>query len=115
MAQAKKQNNQGRINSITLTEPSTTPANTLIQRDKDIALRDLLDNNIFQPTSDAQGPYTVNLSIEENRLVFRIKNKKEEELPMLVLSLKPYKRLIQDYFLIVRSYDEAMREGKPSG
>jgi uncharacterized protein (UPF0262 family) len=28
--------------------------------------------------------------------------------------LKPYRRLIKDYFLIVRSYDEAMREGKPS-
>ena len=33
---------------------------------------------------------------------------------MLVLSLKPYKRLVKDYFMIVRSYDEAMREGKPS-
>lgn len=31
---------------------------------------------------------------------------------MLVLSLRPYKRLIQDYFLIVQSYDDAIKEGK---
>ena len=54
------------------------------------------------------------LSVEENRLVFRMKNVNGVDIPMLVLSLKPYKRLIKDYFLIVRSYDEAMREGKPS-
>jgi Uncharacterized protein conserved in bacteria len=64
--------------------------------------------------SDQNGPYTLTLSIQENRLVIEIKNKKSESLPTLVLSLKPYKRLIQDYFMIVRSYDEALKDGKPS-
>ena len=46
--------------------------------------------------------------------MFSIRNAEDEALPMLVLSLKPYKRLIKDYFMIVRSYDEAVKDGKPS-
>jgi len=70
---------------------------------------------VFQPIKNqGSGPYALSLSVEENRLVFRIENDAGDELPMLVLSLKPYKRLVKDYFMIVRSYDEAMREGKPS-
>ena len=36
------------------------------------------------------------------------------DLPMLVLSTKPYKRLIKDYFLIVQSYNEAIKGDNPS-
>ncbi len=86
----------------------------MIARDREIALRDLTAENHFVPFKDENGPYTVSLSLEENRLVFRIQNAKNEKLPILVLSLKPYRRLVKDYFIIVRSYDEAVKEGKPS-
>lgn len=46
--------------------------------------------------------------------MFRIANEAGHDLPMLVLSIKPYQKLIRDYFMIVQSYDEAKREGKPS-
>lgn len=86
----------------------------MIARDHEIALRDLAAESVFVPFEDKNGPYTVSLGLEENRLVFRIQNAKEEKLPMLVLSLKPYKRLIKDYFIIVRSYDEAVKGANPS-
>tara|TARA_B100000029_G_C16921786_1_gene721627 strand:+ start:97 stop:543 length:447 start_codon:yes stop_codon:yes gene_type:complete len=86
----------------------------LIDRDREIALRDLKLNNHFHPVDDNDGPYDLSLSIEENRLVFRIKNIKGDDLPMLVLSLKPYSRLIKDYFMIVQSYDDAVKNGNPS-
>jgi len=102
------------IAHIDLKEPGSTPDSNLIQRDKQIALHDLIANNSFQPVKDDHGPYALELSIEDNRLVFRIKNAQGEDLPMLVLSLKPYQRLIKDYFIIVGSYDDAIKEGKPS-
>jgi len=102
------------IASITITDLILNETQGLIQRDRTIAMRDLKRKSSFQPTRDGNGPYDIALSVEENRLVFRIKNANAQDLPMLVLSLKPYKRLIKDYFLIARSYDEAMREGKPS-
>lgn len=102
------------LTTITITDLELNKTQELINRDRAIALRDLKHQSVFQPLKDESGPYALALSVEENRLVFRMKNAKNEDLPMLVLSLKPYKRLVKDYFLIVRSHDEAMREGKPS-
>lgn len=102
------------IKSIHIQEESSPCAQNLTRRDRDTALKDLMETSRFEPMSDQNGPYTLTLSIQENRLVIEIKNKKSESLPTLVLSLKPYKRLIQDYFMIVRSYDEALKDGKPS-
>ncbi len=102
------------ITTITITDLDLNETQELIARDRMIALRDLRQKSVFRPVKDEYRPYNITLSVEENRLVFRIQNAKGDVLPMLVLSLKPYRRLIKDYFLIVRSYDEAMREGKPS-
>ena len=86
----------------------------LTQQDRDIALTDLQQGSYFAPTGHNSGPYHITLSIQESRLVLDILNKDHDPLPSHVLALKPYKRLIKDYFMIVRSYDEAMREGKHS-
>ncbi len=100
------------IKSITLKEE--TERSGLIARDCDIALRDLARSSFFQPVADDKGPYTVELYTEDARLILHIKNTNQEDLPFLVLSLKPYKRLIKDYFLIVTSYDEAIKGANPS-
>ena len=102
------------IHHICLEETAQNIDGNLIARDKEIALHDLKTNSHFVPFKDETGPYDLTLSIEENRLVFRMKNSNGDKLPMLVLSLKPYKRLIKDYFIIVRSYDEAVKGGNPS-
>lgn len=102
------------IGSIEIVDDGLRDSAALTQRDRDIALRDLCQGNVFQPVSGVCGPYHVVLSIEDGRLVFRIDNAKGEALPMLILSLKPYKRLISDYFMIVNSYGEALKDGKPS-
>ena len=103
--------NNSKIISITISQLHN---NTLIERDCETALRDIRNDNFFQPDNDKNGPYHLNLYIEENKLVFNIKNKNEEDLPFLVLSLKPYSRLIKDYFIIMQSYNDALNNGKPS-
>ncbi|MCB9982267.1 MAG: UPF0262 family protein [Rhodospirillales bacterium] len=109
-----RKSNSTTIKSIHIDNSLETEQGTLIARDREIALRDLERESHFHPFNDPTGPYDVSLTIEENRLVFRIENANGDKLPMLVLSLKPYRRLIKDYFIIVRSYDEAVRDGKPS-
>ncbi len=103
-----------RIKSIALKNASPAPAACLIARDHEMALNDLKHESLFQPTGDDNGPYDLTLSIEENRLVFQIRNDTGGDIPMLVLSLKPYKRLIKDYFLIVESYEKAVKDAGPS-
>lgn len=105
------------INEISIEnadDAAATAQGQLIERDRMIALRDLKRGGHFVPFGDEAAPYDITLSIEENRLVFRMRNADQQDLPVLVLALKPYRRLIKDYFMIVRSYDEAVRNGNPS-
>lgn len=106
--------NTSRIKKILLTKKDSPTVANLIQRDCDAALRDLKQDSFFQPINDDDGPYTLELYIDDNKLVFHTQNNNKQDLPFLVLSLTPYRRLIKDYFLIVSSYDEALRDGKPS-
>lgn len=105
---------KSKILNIYLIESDAFCLTPLIQRDRETALDDLKRENFFQPENDTYGPYTLTLSIEDNRLVCRISNTMKKDLPMLVLSLKPYSRIIKDYFLIMQSYEAALRDGKPS-
>ncbi len=103
------------IKEVSLTREEDAPDTTsLTHRDCEIALHDLKEDSFFQPENDKDGPYTVELYIQENKLIFHIQNKFGKDIPFLVLSLKPYRRLIKDYFMIVQSYDDAVKDGKPS-
>lgn len=93
---------------------SESNAGILAQRDKETALHDLTLDSVFQPKGNKNGPYHLKLYLMESRLAMEITDKDGAALPGFVLSVKPYKRLIQDYFMIVRSYDQALSEGKPS-
>lgn len=106
---------EGRIRSVEVhVEARRSASGVLAQRDREIAQRDLAQESVFQPQQDDFGPYDISLSIEEGRLLFQIKNANGVDLPVLVLSLKPYSRLIRDYFMIVNSFDEAVKNGNPS-
>jgi len=102
------------IKTLDLITDSYDISSDLLERDRQSALNDILSKNAFQPAKDRQGPYALELYIEDNRLVFHITNSKGKDLNYLVLSLKPYRRVIKDYFMIVQSYDDAVKDGKPS-
>jgi uncharacterized protein (UPF0262 family) len=81
----------------------------LLSNERNTAIADLARESYFQPVQDDQGPYAVQLTIEESRLVLRLQNVTGDDLPLLALSLSPYRRLIQDYFLMVEGYEESRR------
>jgi len=98
---------QTNIADITLAIENDGMLPDYLRKEQTQALQNLLTENDFRPHNDNQGPYKLALSIEDNRLVIRIKNAAAQDLNMLVLSLKPYRRLIQDYFLMLESYEQA--------
>lgn len=79
--------------------------------ERDMAVADLTLESVFQPANDKNGPYRLDISVEEHRLVLQIKNADDIDLPTLILSLNPYKRLIHDYFLMIESYERVRIEG----
>lgn len=106
--------NQGKIKDVQVIGYTTGDNDCLTKQDLEIAVHNLQANGKFQPEHDKNGPYKVELYIEDNRLVFHIQNQNGDYLPYLVLSLTPYRRIIKDYFMICNSYHSAIKEGRPS-
>ncbi len=101
------------ICSIELVEKQAASIPDYMRKEQTQALQNLLSNNHFQPLNDNEGPYKVMLSIEESRLIINMQNAAKQDLSMLVLSLRPYRRLIQDYFLMLESYEKARHTATP--
>ena len=103
-----------RIASIVLDEASVVRRTPEIEHERKVAIFDLLQENVFAPNGSDGGPYSLHLSIEENRLVFDIRNEAEDPHGKVILSLTPFRKIIKDYFLICESYYEAIRSASPS-
>jgi uncharacterized protein (UPF0262 family) len=102
----------GTINEITLHYPKAGQPSATMANERDQAIADLCSISRFQPLNDKNGPYRLDLAIHNKQLVFQIKNANGDDLPSLILSLSPYRRIIRDYFLMIESYEQARIEGK---
>ena len=101
-----------KINTIEISGASLSQiASHPLKRERETALNDIIKDNFFEPKDDNSGPYDLKLSIEDGRLVIYMKNALGKSLNTLILSIKPYKRLIQDYFIMIQSYESARHEG----
>ena len=88
-----------RIAEVTLDEGSIVRWNPEVDRERRVAIYDLLETNHFVPASKLPGPYRLRLEIQENRLVFGIvsacsSGTREE----ILLPLSGFRRIIKDYF-----------------
>jgi uncharacterized protein (UPF0262 family) len=103
-----------RLVKITLDEGSIGRSSPDIEHERAVAIYDLLEDNSFTPIDHEGGPYVLNLSIAENRLVFDIRS--EEGAPVMahLFSLTPLRRIVKDYFMICDSYYKAIRTATPS-
>lgn len=105
---------QSSIAHITLQEPDGgNPNACFMQTERQQALKELTVNALFQPINDNHGPYDINLSLQNGYLVLDLENSAHENLQTMALSLRPYHRIIQDYFMIIRSYEEARLNAGP--
>ncbi|QQG36994.1 MAG: UPF0262 family protein [Micavibrio aeruginosavorus] len=107
--------NASRIARIALDEPeSALAANSgFMLHEQRQALEQLENQSHFQPCNDNQGPYHVRLSLQNGYLVVDLQNSLTQPLQTLALSLRPYRRIIQDYFLMIRSYEQARLTAGP--
>lgn len=84
-----------------------------MQHERSQALADLAAHSHFQPHNDNHGPYDVKLSVQNGYLVMGLQNSDTQDLQTMALSLRPYQRVIHDYFLMIRSYEEARSNAGP--
>lgn len=85
-----------------------------VEREREIALFDLVECNQFKPLLSPGGPYELDLGIEEGKLIFNLKLSSGEHHGTFILSLTPLKRVIRDYAAICDSYTSAVGALPPS-
>ena len=103
-----------RIVNIFLDEKSLVRRAAHVEHERKVAVYDLLEDNHFAPVGDDRGPYTLNLGIEDNRLVFDIRTEGGDKLDRFTLPLNTFRRIVKDYFMICESYFEAIKTATPS-
>jgi uncharacterized protein (UPF0262 family) len=99
-----------RLIEVTLDEASRGPNKYEVEHEREVAIFDLLEKNAFTLEGhDGDGPYTLNLSLADNRLVFSVADADRVPLQHVMLSLSPFRRIVKDYFLICDSYYAAIK------
>ena len=96
--------------------PAPTPE---IEQERKVAMFDLLEENTFVlPKRDdrvvPEGPYNVNLSIRDKRLVFDVQTTAGDKAAEFHLSLSPFRQGVKDYYQICESYFDAVKTMPPS-
>jgi uncharacterized protein (UPF0262 family) len=99
--------------ALTLDESSIGRASRDVEHERAVAIYDLLEENLFQPSGHDGGPYTLNLGIDGSRLVFDIRLKDGTPVIAHLLSLAPFRRIVKDYFAVCDSYYAAIRGAAP--
>jgi uncharacterized protein (UPF0262 family) len=81
----------------------------------EVAILDILESNHFALAGRDDGPYTLDLSVVEDRLVFAVAQEADpQDAFAFVLSLTPLRRILKDYFIVCESYYQAIRTAPPS-
>ena len=103
-----------RIVNIILDEKSVVSRAAHVEHERKVAVYDLLEENFFAPVNYDSGPYTLHLSIEENRLVFDVRDEGDVGLNKFALPLDTFRKIVKDYFMVCESYFEAIKTAPPS-
>ena len=107
-------NSNAKLVAINLDEASIGRANANIEHEREVAIFDILESNRFELEGRDDGPYALNLSIVEDRLVFAVAQEAGGDPFTVVLSLTPLRRIMKDYFIVCESYYQAIRTSAPS-
>jgi uncharacterized protein (UPF0262 family) len=100
---------QARLVEVKLDEASIGRNNAEVEHEREVAIFDLLERNAFALEGHDGGPYTLHLSLADNRLVFTVGGSERAPIQHVMLSLSPFRRLVKDYFLICESYYQAIK------
>ncbi|GHF73767.1 UPF0262 family protein [Seohaeicola zhoushanensis] len=107
------------ISEIALDDSNLPPPTPEIEQERKVAIFDLLEQNHFVlPKRDdrlvPEGPYKLNLSIRDKRLVFDVETPEDQKAAEFHLSLGPFRQVVKDYFQICKSYYDAVKTLPPS-
>lgn len=105
---------KNRLLAVDLDASIGTGSTSESEHERRVAIYDLIEDNSFSLLAQPEGPYKLNLSTADGRLIFDIADENGARLTMIGLSMTPFRRIVKDYFMICESYHEAIRTATPS-
>ena len=105
---------RARLVEVTLDTASIGRNSTDVEHEREVAIFDLLERNSFALENHDGGPYTLHLSLADDRLVFTVGDENRSPIVHVMLSLSPFRRLVKDYFLMCESYYQAIKTQSPT-
>ena len=103
-----------RLVNISLDERTVVRRSADVEHERAVAIFDLLEENHFALAGDRTGPYSLHLSVQENRLLFDVRDEAEQPIEVVALPLAPFRRIVKDYFVVCESYFDAIKTASPS-
>lgn len=102
----------GRLVEVTLDENSIRAGNANVDHEREVAIYDLLDGNSFE-VDGQEGPYRLTLAVVDDKLLFKIASASSAAMTTYSVPLTALRRIMKDYFLVLDSYYQAVRNGEP--
>ena len=104
------------IVKIELDERSFLRRRPEVEHEREVALFDLLEENVFclKGEGTCPGPYHLHLGLRDDRLVFDVRDTGAAPQKELVLAIRPFRSIIRDYFMVCESYFDAIKTSSPS-
>lgn len=100
---------------ISLDEDSIGYVSQEVEHERKVAILDLLEENYFEIVGVDRGPYALDISTRDRKLVLAVRHHADapDRVYQFILSMAPFKTIIKDYFLLCESYYDAIRHAPP--
>jgi uncharacterized protein (UPF0262 family) len=102
-----------RLISVEIDDETLGAAGPDAEHERRVAIFDLIEENTFAIAEKDLGPYRLDLSLQERKLVFAITTESGEAAHTFIMSLSPFRGVIRDYFMICETYYSAIRDQAP--
>jgi uncharacterized protein (UPF0262 family) len=100
-----------RLAAVRIDEQSLSPVSRDQEQERQVAVFDLLEANLFSPAGAEEGPFNLVLSLIDGRLALDIDGPAFQR--QILLSLTALRGVIKDYFIVCESYYQAIRNATP--
>lgn len=101
-----------KIVDFALDRKSIHSRNAEVEKERSIAVYDLLEENYFKlssATDGFKGPYHVLLSLQDDLLSFHVRQAAGDKTTTIAISTRPFRKIIKDYFIVCESYYQAIK------
>lgn len=106
---------KNRIVSVYLDEKIVCSRRPEVEHERRVAIYDLIEDNTFRVSGAGnEGPYSLHLFVEGEKLYFDVRTEGDVPIETFFLSLKGFRAVIREYFMVCDSYYGAIRTAAPS-